>query len=306
MNKGSLTVTVMAGMLCSACVPMEQAALTYTSKSTIGVGLEAGTAETPGLDVTIGFKESNAALVPVAVAKFCYKARGAECQNAIYQMALIQGGKEDVVENGPVQSRLEEIAATLNKLNQDQARETEQLANLRAKVAVAEAAQSAQDELDNMGTASVQDTPEITSRRSELTAKAQSAPDGFNLGNAIQQTAALENTRTERTQKIETFLEERKSLTTQLESNSASGRTDAFSVYGRFSGQANGTGQGASLTAGKVFATGIAAQNLTELGVASNCLASIQSLAEMLDAETQAADRAKLLGSAGEICARQS
>lgn len=129
-----------------ACVPMEQASLTYTSKTTMGVSVAAGTQDTPGLDVSIGFKETNVALVPVAVAKYCYKATAAQCQKTIYEMKLISGGKVDEVESLPVEKRIAEINQELGRIIDQQKPETDRLGELRANISLAEAAEIASAE----------------------------------------------------------------------------------------------------------------------------------------------------------------
>ena len=305
MRKSLQVFTALGATSLAACVPMEQAALTYSSKSTIGVGVEAGTQQAPGLEVTIGFKESNIALVPVAVAKYCYKASGTQCQDAIYQMQLIKGGRRDLVENLPLELQINDINTRLAQLNNEQNLSIGRLADLRAGIAVAEAAFAAQSELDKLGPADDNAVPEAVSERAELLATAQSASDDFDLDAARRDAAKIETEQTARGKKIDVFQEQRARLTAQLESNSEKGRNDAYSVYGRFSGSANGTSTGAGLTAGKVFATGIAAQNITEFGTQADCFASIRSLALMID-DTHAADRNKLLTSAAEICKRGS
>lgn len=301
----SITGLVLLPITVAGCVPMEQATLTYTSKSTIGVGVEAGTQQTPGLDVTIGFKETNIALVPVAVAKYCYKATSSQCQNAIYRMELVRGGKNDSSQTQPIVARINDINRTLEELNGEQSRQTQRLADLRANIAVAEAAESARAELAELNSTPPDESAERANRLAELQAKANSAPANFSLSEARAQAAAIEADQTARSTRIKTFQEDKVRLTAQLEADTESGRTDALSVYGRFNGTANGDEGGAGLTAGKVFATGIAAQNLTEFATTAECLSNIGALASMID-DANAAERDKLLSSAPQICSRQS
>lgn len=289
----------------SGCVPMEQAPLTYTSKTTMGVGMSTGTTDTPGFDVTIGYKEVNVALVPVAVAKYCYKATEEQCQNAIYEMELVTGKKIDAVENSPLQRRLDELNGHLERLVGEQKTDSERLASLRSQIAVADAATAAKRELDELGTASDDEAPERQSVRATLNAKIEQrrAQADFNVANARQVAAQIEAKESALTAKAATYRQEQARLLSQLERNSNSDRYDAYSVFGKFTGNASGTEEGAGLTAGKVFATGIAAQNLTEFATTADCLANIRFLADMMP-EGKDADKAALLRTAGEVCKR--
>jgi hypothetical protein len=290
---------------------MEQAPLTYTSKTKIGVGVSTGTQDTPGLDVTIGFKEVNIAMVPVAVAKYCYKATEELCQKAIYEMQLVTGTKIDAVENSPLQRRLDELNGDMERLIGEQKTDSERLASLRSQIAVADAATAAERELDELGTGSADEAPERQSVRATLMAKIEQRPAKFNVTNARQEAAQIEAKESARNAKAATYRQEQAQLSSQLDRNSNSQRLDAYSVYGKFNGNASGNTQGAGLTAGKVFATGIAAQNLTEFATTADCLANIRFLADMMpegkDAQTDAqidAQKAALLGTAGEVCKR--
>lgn len=293
----------------SGCVPMEQAPLTYTSKMTAGVGMSTGTTDTPGFDVTIGYKEVNIALVPVAVAKYCYKATEEQCQNAIYQMKLVTGKKIDAVENSPLQRRLDELNGDMERLVGEQKTDSERLVSLRSQIAVADAATAAKRELDELGTGSADQVPERQSVRETLLAKIGQRPANFNVANARQEAAQIEAKESARNAEAATYRQEQARLASQLNRNSNSHRYDAYSVFGKFNGKASGDKQGAGLTVGKVFATGIAAQNLTEFATTADCLANIRFLADMMpkpngkDAQIDA-QKAALLGTAGEVCKR--
>lgn len=321
MNKFAISGSSLIALVVAGCVPMEQAVLTYTSKSTIGVGVEAGTQQTPGLDVTIGFKESNVALVPVAVAKYCEQTENAPCQDAIYELELILGEKRDLLESDSVIAELDAVNGRIEQLTQQQTSDTDRLAGLRSQVTLFEEAESAQRRLEekksqlDIEESSATDNPEqsgvaiselqatIADLEAEVVAKRADIPDDFNLSEAREAIADLDADLTSNSARIRTFQEQRDRLQRQIASDSSSQRTDAFSVYGRFNGEAGGNEHGATLTAGKVFATGIAAQNLTEFATASDCLASVRALAQMIGSEHPEEQR-QLLASAGEICGR--
>lgn len=286
----------------SACVPMEQSSLTYTSKTSMGVGVAAGTQDTPGLDVTIGFKEVNVALVPVAVAKYCYKATAEQCQNAIYQMRMVAGGKTDAIENLPIEKRIDGVNREVQSLFDQQKLEDDRRASLSAEIDLVQTADAADSELIKLGPALADAPPEALNARAALTARSALRPAAFDVASARKELAQLEAVRSARTIRLDSLRQEKVQLSGQLNANSNRQRTDAYSVYGKFSGGATGNGQGAGLTAGKVFATGVAAQNLTEFATTVDCLANIRLLAEMIP--TDSAERFKLLNNAGELCKR--
>jgi hypothetical protein len=60
----------------SACAPLAQAPLVYSSKNSFGVDISATSTETPGVSLAIGVKMVDAAYVPVAVAVPCNSANG--------------------------------------------------------------------------------------------------------------------------------------------------------------------------------------------------------------------------------------
>ncbi len=285
----------------SACVPMEQAALTYSSKTTMGVSIAAGTADTPGLDVAIGFKEINAALVPVAVAKYCYKATAEQCQKTIYAMQLISGGKRDEIESLPIEKRIAEINKELEYVINQQRPEITRLGELRALISLSEAVDAANVELTKLGPPADNESVEVQSRRADLSETVALRQTGLNVEQARAEVAQLEKLQLAHSARISTLREEQGQLTKQLGSNRNRKRDDAFSVYGKFNGNAGGHGQGASLTAGKVFATGVAAQNLTEFATTAECLANVRVLVDLMPAGKDA-EKAALIGSAADVC----
>lgn len=294
-------VTLVFMLAAGACVPMEQASLTYASKTTMGVGAAVGTQDTPGLEVTIGFKEANIALVPVAVAKYCYKATEAQCQDPIYQMQMVAGGKMDSVESPAVQNRIEEINRELEQLFSQKKLESDRLSSLKSRIAMVEAADIADAELAKPQALGSDVSPEAVNARAALTAKSALRPANFNVADARNEVAQLDAAELDRTGKIDKLRQEQAKLSGQLDANSNRERKDSYSVYGKFSGSATGDSQGAGLTAGKIFATGVAAQNLTEFATKSDCLANIALLAGMMP-KTNDAEKAALLKTAGEVC----
>ena len=93
MNKSVATIAVALSM--SACTHLEQAPLVYTSRTALGVDVSAGTADSPGLSMTVGYKQVDAAYVPVAVARACTDTSSQQCTNGSYALQVIGGSSEN-------------------------------------------------------------------------------------------------------------------------------------------------------------------------------------------------------------------
>ena len=291
--------------LLGGCYPMEQAPLVYSSKSTIGVGVTAGTPENPGLDVTIGFKETNVALVPVAVAKYCRHSNAANCANAAYAMQIIRGGKVDTVANRAIDaafaSNQDEVIKLSSEIRQIELEKKTAENNLQLLTRRSEA----QASLATLGTAPVDGELESqTSARADAQA-VMTATAGVNaIDPAAERTRvasanALLQTKNERLFALNNDIAR---LRTQLIPDTKGARDDALSVYGTFRGSGTGDANGASLTGGKIFATGIAAQNLSEHAGVADCLAAVGVLAQQFKGTNADEARNGLLSDAGEVC----
>lgn len=75
------------------CAPLQQAPLVYSSKVTLGVDLSATATEQPGVSLNLGYKQIDAAYVPVAVAKPCdlQDAKNELCAGDNYKLQQIRG-----------------------------------------------------------------------------------------------------------------------------------------------------------------------------------------------------------------------
>lgn len=62
-------VAVAASTLISACSPLQQAPLVYTSKQVLGIDFSTPSSESPSVAFSVGFKNLDAAYIPVAVSK---------------------------------------------------------------------------------------------------------------------------------------------------------------------------------------------------------------------------------------------
>jgi len=73
----------------SACAPLQQAPLVYSSKTVVGLDVSATTTETPGASFAFGYKSVDAAYVPVAVARVCEPPQ--PCNEEGFHLVQIRG-----------------------------------------------------------------------------------------------------------------------------------------------------------------------------------------------------------------------
>ena len=281
MNR-TIVVAALAAPALAACYPMEQAPLVYASKATIGVGVQAGTADNPGLELILGYKATDVALVPVAVAKFCRSQASADCQNQIYAMQVINGKKADQSIGSAL--RLSLSAAEVEKQRafnrvQELRGEQQVLLAMQTKAIARDAATEA---LKALPAASTDEDAAIVTQRTKLqtelaTLSQPALPLAKDLASRI---ATKESEITTATLAVDSAENNIKSLNARLSNDVSGNRDDSLSVYGTFAGGGQGDAEKASLTGDKVFATGIAAQNLTEYKGVIDCLNGIKKLAD--------------------------
>ncbi len=88
-----IITTILLWVYLAGCAPLEQAPLLYTSTVTLGASTGVNANETPGFDFVFGYKQVDAAYVPVAVAK---DGDGdGDVDSKIYDIVLIQAGSQD-------------------------------------------------------------------------------------------------------------------------------------------------------------------------------------------------------------------
>lgn len=295
-----------ATIMVSGCYPMEQAPLIYSSKHQVGVSVSAGTAEAPGLDLSLGYKGQDIAMVPVAVAKFCETARQQDCALEIYRMQLIAGGRQEPLDNKDLLSRIENLTNSVKANESKRAGYAKAIADIETKLnrydtlaglnaRVAELNKTILSETDVAKSAEL--SGEKAAKEKEIAAFSDVA--GLDADKARAERARYISLNTDLEGAISRESLEASRLTAQLNTGVAGRRDDALSVYGTFSGQAEGRSTEAKLSAGKVFATGVAAQYLAETAGAANCLAAITVLASKV---TDNSERDKVVALAPTIC----
>ena len=263
--------------------------LVYSSKVLGGAHVEAGTPENPGPSVNLGFKTLDAAYVPVAVAKWCQS--GTSCENDIYKPMPVAGTSDEDT-NSPLQVELKAVNERIAKLEQQKSEAVAQLNRLndlekesRERKSRIEALTKSVQELAAAASLSGEDTEKLATARLEL-----KAAEDFEAPETIKtRAAAVSATITGLTSSIAEATTRQNELRAMVASSRLDKKSDAYSVYGSFEGNSGG----ATLALGKVFSTGVAAQNLTQ-GIRE--AARDASRADCLRAAGKAVDAAAAAG----------
>lgn len=297
---------IMGCSVLTACAPMEQVPLVYSSKNIFGVSLNSGSAEQPGLDVTIGYKGLDAAYVPVAVAKACPKELGEHCIHSMFEMKPLTGVSNEAGRQSADNSRIDRLTADVRdakKAAEDKEREAAELRTLL----------KANDD-QRVGLA------DLVMQRDALAAAEQNDANRKDLEDRQQKIAAISKLEPAKdTQKRIDDLEKQAHDARGAEARDAAQLgtllairqvdrqgtfTDAYSVYGSFGGSASG-GTKAELSLGKTFSTGIAAQNISR-GIATSA-GTVQCLnALMAFAREAGGKKTEIMAMADQICAAEA
>jgi hypothetical protein len=318
-----LAVLGLAGGL-SACSPLAQAPLVYSSKQTLGLDVSTTSTETPGIAINLGFKNIDAAYVPVAVAKQCDSNQGQTiCDPSKSELTLLTARTEYTDTNAP-QAQI----ATQANLDLQRAREVllEKQAELDNRLSTRDAdikiaADRKTAEADLTAAQALAATPpagadEATVRAAQTAqANLPTIQERVDIAHAAEKKAATNQQAVEAATQARDNAKDKvdtaaitlaKANADRAKSLNAT-RQDAFSVYGSFGGRTDfsGTGEhGAGLVVGKMFSTGVASQQLTA-GIRSvSCMqAATQAAAEINKSTTMQADKKDALIAANyEYC----
>lgn len=253
-----------------ACAPLQQAPLVYSSKVSIGVDVSATSTETPGVGINVGYKQIDAAYVPVAVARKCEPALDKSCTDKTYDLVLLNGDSQlaDGEEVSPAKLVADGDAAAnaAAKLNHAQGRLEEATRRHQADKVLADSVNVRQEKLALLKATGIPaqaavdqaqaDVLSATDARDKLPARL----DALNAAKVAMDIAAQANIAA--SQKYQGLLE-------NGSSRNLNGKKDAFSVFGSFTADTNtkaaaDKSAGVSLSLGKIFSTGVASQHLTE------------------------------------------
>lgn len=257
-----LLSALILGVASTACAPLQQAPLVYSSKIAVGVDITATQSEAPGFGFVVGYKQVDAAYVPVAVAIPCDPDKvGAKCDAKTYELMPLAGTattegqrdsgqtieklRKDLLASEQAKKSASEKQAVVDELNKQigetQAQKTKMAQPIPASAAGASAAESTPPTPTPVDPAAV---GQLQAKLDELTKKLVTANGELQ---AAEKTAKDLEPAAEAAQKVLDKLVQR----------------DAHSVFGRFDGDIVGGGSEAKVSLGKVFSTGVASQNLT-------------------------------------------
>lgn len=252
MKKMTSAIAVLT--LVTACSALEQAPLVYTSKQVVGIDVSAPTTESSGITASVGYKNVDAAYVPVAVSKeggtdgtvkdvFATYGRGdqlsenentdkmqAEKVNKLHLALQEQSSKEAILKTQMV--KVEEIQNRLKNLNHYNSLPSDQKDTFLNSVDIATREQINTALLNENKLAA-----DLTDENSKLV----EAKKEFDNAQKITNDAKA-----------------------QLAKSLFVVQRDAMSVFGSFESNTNVSPNSTQIGFGKMFSTGVAAQNLSK------------------------------------------
>lgn len=295
MNKSVGAIALVLSL--SGCAHLEQAPLVYSSRTALGVDVSTASSETPGLSMTIGYKQVDAAYVPVAVAKSCSEPSAEACSGDAYRLQLVSGSSQNG--NANASRDPEEEAAKLEaeafeqhfqrsvdafSLAQQQERGAAQRVDaLRTKLEPLtlrnlqfEQRKNALEELKARSASIAEESragdeielSEIQRKIGEIEAIKLSDAEQKSLSDLeeelkianeeLAKASADFSTKTAEMGRRKALLAQKRQAISQLN------RLDSYSVFGSFEGKTRAGTNEASVGIGKVFATGVASQNISD------------------------------------------
>jgi hypothetical protein len=278
-----LHLTVLTPLAAAACTTVDQAPLVYISTVKIGVGASAGAPESPGAKVLIGYDQTDAAYVPVQIARRCERRSADDCKESDFPIYDVRGSssfdpagvfdRARVLEGRVDQARqtysdkVKDLAGA-TATEHDNAEKARQFAAADAIVKGWEARASAASPgfaADGQALPAPSETDAVSRARSTLNTLVNAQSDA-EASTEARRTAESDAAKAGR--ELET-LQRNLATVLQQEVTVTDVKNDALSVYGSFDGDAT-TGVGANgapsagLKLGKTFSTGVAAQLLTQ------------------------------------------
>jgi hypothetical protein len=293
---------LVATSLC-ACAPLQQAPLVYASKIAVGIDISGTSTESPGISLTVGYKQVDAAYVPVAVAKPCDAAASPDavpspsCTHNIYALKTIVGDSntQGSTRSGGSESEAREIIndfeVAVQRLSAAKGRSTtasEELTRLNTR----RAELSARDEQFKKQKSALD---QVNQQKSLLEAKKASSTISADEQKMLEQlesqskasiaqplTADEAKELAQVDSKIATASDGLKKVSAEIiplqkqvdelrpqakaaeQKLDSLTRKDAFSVYGRFEGKIGAESSKADVGLGKIFSTGVASQHLSQ------------------------------------------
>ena len=286
-----------AGMLVlGGCSSVDQVPLVYVSTTKVGLNVESGSAETPGASIMIGVDLTDAAYVPVAVARKC-DGISIEmmkvCADRLLAILPIIGISNAFSENDKARilaltNETEQLRRNL--LEADSAYAAALISEENEKVLL-ERAKAAKTTADRLGAAKAnrEDQSLAFPQEQELQQALSASAQLTELDTRYRQAMA---SRVQAREELDAKRDDLKSLMDKFKamvpdkSGKGLDQQDALSVFGTFTGRM-GAGAGektsANVNLGKTFSTGVAAQNMAS-GVADGTRLAAQGRVECLAA----------------------
>ena len=293
MNASRCSLFALGALALAGCATLEQAPLVYSSKTSVGVDISTTSTETPGLSMSVGFKQVDAAYVPVAVAKACQTEKNsAECDTELHRIQVV-GGKEQLGDETPqakpgdaaavtetLRRQLDGYIKTAEKATADKNTYEQSLTQKK----LLEVAWKKKNELkeESKKLAQFQTSANGTTTPPETITEQQKKVDALKLSQQEQDVTANINSESEYNQAISLLnidalsrgmQESKRAADAQLElfkqtKEALTNRGDSYSVFGSFRGRTgvgakNGSGAQAEVGLGKIFATGVASQKIS-------------------------------------------
>lgn len=261
----------------AACAPLQQAPLVYSSKVSVGIDISGTATEQPGVSINVGYKQIDAAYVPVAVAKPCEEKEAGKrdnCTDKIYELKEIEG-KNKVGDSEVPKGALDAAQKRISEFKQiSQARDSADTELARAKLRLDEAVKQLSDfnsdKAAALKVAAEKNGAGLTTDESILLAE-----QNRRVSQVEVERAAVKTTEGQKKKTDEAF--NSANVTGLVEAYGLIGgensKTDAYSVFGSFDANTKASVEVGGATApkgevglalGKVFSTGVASQNLTE------------------------------------------
>ncbi|MBX8609706.1 hypothetical protein K5D65_21170 [Pseudomonas cichorii] len=256
MNKYILTATV----LISGCAPLQQAPLVYTSKQVLGIDISAPTTESAGISLNVGFKNIDAAYVPVAVSK----EKGSEKDTFIKEIFATYGEGQN--HSNSEKKLTAEQKPIVEKIKEIRSEKDEKIAQLKTLELKSENYNTLLKTLKTVPN----NSPAISEISKDIEKIKQSLETVPLIKESIEQNKKVDDTALKASaevlkENISNLTAEENNKITELKNSVDISKRDAMSVFGSFSSSVNGEkASGVSQNLGKMFSTGVAAQNLTQ------------------------------------------
>ena len=277
------------------CAPLQQAPLVYSSKQVFGADISTPTSESPGITFNVGYKGVDAAYIPVAVSK------EADRENADPEIKIIsanygegdKASKENEIEQA---AKIEQLEGALN-------RKESAGTNLKNINSITTLALSYNGLIRSLVAADAATQATINTSIDDATKTIQGDFPGFYSSNSAdfssksfinkKQTDELDKNKSKFEKEYAAAESDVRTARDELAKVLYINQTDAMSVYGSFESNTSlFQPRDTSNNLGKMFSTGVAAQNLTKgiqaKGFLEQCLKAVELITDVTKKEDAA------------------